>query len=251
MSLAGKVAIVTGATGGIGQQLVATLVDEGARVVITGRSAESCQTLANAHGDNVLALAGDITDTDHCEALVDFTVTQWGQLDLIFNNAGTIPRGTILETTDDMWDSALLVNVTAAFKLSRAGIEQMAKQGGGAIVNTSSMWGLYPGPGHLAYCTAKGALATMTRCMGRDHAADGIRVNAVCPNEVDTLMLREGFEYRGLDPESAVADLNKTVPLGHIASPQEIVDAMVFLASDDARYVTGTVLEVAGGKPVS
>lgn len=250
MDFAGKTAIVTGATGGIGRQLVTQLYDAGANIVATGRAVEACRELENGFPGRVVALAGDITHTAHCESLVNLAVEHFGRLDLLFNNAGTIPRGTATDTTDEMWDAALSVNLTAAFKLSRAAIGRMVDAGGGAIVNTASAWGLHPGPGHLAYCTAKGALITMTRCLGRDHAAQGVRVNAVCPNEVDTPMLRTGFAHRGLDPDQAISQLNDTVPIGHVALPAEIVDAMLFLASDKARYVTGAVLEVTGAKPV-
>ena len=125
----------------------------------------------------------------------------------------------------------------------------MKERGGGAIVNTSSVWGVYPGPGHIAYCTSKGAVASFTKSLGRDHAPDGIRVNAVCPHEINTPMLRSGFERRGLDPQQGIEDLNKTVPLGHIAEPEEIADVMVFLASDEARYIAGETVEVTGPSP--
>ena len=126
----------------------------------------------------------------------------------------------------------------------------MAAAGGGAIVNTASCWGLRPGPNHALYCTTKAALTAMTQCMGMDHAHQGIRINAVCPNEVDTPMLRTGFARRGIDPETAIAELGKTVPLGHVAEPEEIADVIGFLASNDARYVCGAAVEVSGAKPV-
>lgn len=142
------------------------------------------------------------------------------------------------------------VNVEAPFRICRAAIPILAARDGGAIVNTSSCWGLRPGPNHPVYVTSKAAIASLTQCLGRDHAHQGIRVNAVCPNEVDTAMLRTGFAARGLDPERAIEDLNASVPLGHIASPEEIVDVMLFLASDAARYMCGALVEVNGGKAV-
>lgn len=250
MDFAGLTALVSGATGGIGRALVDRLVEGGGNVVVTGRSAQRCAELEEAHPGRVAALAGDITDAAHCQALVELAGQRFGSLDLLFNNAGSIPRGTATQTTDGMWEEALAVNLTAAFKLSRAAIPAMAAAGGGAIVNTASAWGLYPGPGHLAYCTAKGALVTMTRCLARDHAEQGIRVNAICPNEVDTPMLRSGFAHRGLDPDQAIAELDSSVPLGRIAVPEDIVDTMLYLASSQARYVTGAVLEVTGAKAV-
>lgn len=249
----GQVAVVTGATGGLGQVLVQSLAEQGADIVLTGRSEPACQQLAQRVRDlgvRAIALAGDLRDPQHCEALIQAAVDELGGVDLLFNNAGTIPRGTIQQTSDKMWDTAIDLNLGAAFRLSRAAINHMAQHGGGAIVNVSSVWGVYPGPGHLAYCTAKGAVAAMTKALGRDHAPQNIRVNAVCPNEVDTPMLREGFVQRGLDPASAIEQLDDSVPLGHVASPQEIVDVMLFLASDEARYMAGATVEVTGAKPV-
>jgi meso-butanediol dehydrogenase / (S,S)-butanediol dehydrogenase / diacetyl reductase len=248
-----KVAIVTGGAGGVGRALVRTLTREGAAVMLADVSADGCRSLVEeieVAGGTVAHVAGDLRDRAYCEQVVTATVEQLGGVDILFNNAGIIPRGTILETSDDMWHAALDVNLTAMFYLCRATIPIMKQRGGGAIVNTSSVWGVYPGPGHIAYCTSKGAVASFTKSLGRDHAPDGIRVNAVCPHEINTPMLRSGFERRGLDPQKAVAELNRTVPLGHIAEPEEIADVMAFLASDAARYIAGETIEVTGAKPV-
>jgi meso-butanediol dehydrogenase / (S,S)-butanediol dehydrogenase / diacetyl reductase len=249
----GKVAIVTGGAGGVGRALVRRLTREGAAVMVADLSADGCRDIVDEiepTGGAIGFVAGDVRDRAYCERVVAETVQRFGGVDILFNNAGIIPRGTILETSDDMWHAALDVNLTAMFLLCRAAIPCMKERGGGAIVNTSSVWGVYPGPGHIAYCTSKGAVASFTKSLGRDHAPDGIRVNAVCPHEINTPMLRSGFERRGLDPQKAVEDLNKTVPLGHIAEPEEIADVMVFLASDEARYIAGETVEVTGAKPV-
>jgi NAD(P)-dependent dehydrogenase (short-subunit alcohol dehydrogenase family) len=145
----------------------------------------------------------------------------------------------------------MAINVEAPFRLCRAAIPIMAAAGGGAIVNTSSCWGVHPGPNHPVYVMSKAAIASLTQCLGMDHAHQGIRVNAVCPNEVNTPMIRTGFEIRGIDPDKAVAELNASVPLGRIAEPEDIADVVAFLASDDARYMCGALVEVNGGKPVS
>jgi NAD(P)-dependent dehydrogenase (short-subunit alcohol dehydrogenase family) len=254
MRFVDKKVVITGGSGGIGQALVELFAREGARVLFSDRSDEDCGEFCDAlraRGLETFYLAGDLRQKHYCEALIAEAVAQFGGVDILVNNAGIIPRGTILETTDDMWFSALDVNLTAAFYLCRAVIPHMQQAGGGAIVNTSSTWGIYPGPGHIAYCTSKGALAALTKNLARDHAGDGIRINAVCPNEVNTPMLRTGFARRGIDPDNAVAELNKTVPLGHIAEPSEIADVIAFLASQDARYVCGATVEVTGAKPVS
>ena len=248
-----KNVVITGGVGGIGQALVELFAGEGANVFFSDRSEEDCSELCESlkrKGLDTRYRAGDLRQKAYCEGLIEEAVSGLGGIDILINNAGIIPRGNILETTDDMWFSALDVNLTAVFFLCRAAIPHMQTAGGGAIVNTSSAWGLHPGPGHVAYCTSKGALAALTRNLGRDHAPDNIRVNAVCPNEVNTPMLRSGFIRRGIDPETAVEELNKSVPLGHIAEPEEIADVIAFLASQDARYVCGETIEVNGAKPV-
>ena len=253
MRFAKKIAVVTGGAGGVGRALIRKLTGEGAAVMVADLSAGGCRSLVEeigAAGGDIDFVAGDVRDREYCERVVAETVSHFGGVDILFNNAGIIPRGTILETSDEMWRAALDVNLTAMFYLCRAAIPAMKERGGGAIVNTSSVWGVYPGPGHIAYCTSKGAVASFTKSLGRDHAPDGIRVNAVCPHEINTPMLRSGFERRGLDPQKAVEALNRTVPLGHIAEPEEIADVMVFLASDEARYIAGETVEVTGAKPV-
>ena len=248
-----KRVVVTGGAGGIGQAVVELFAREGAQVLFSDFSEGDCSDFRERLEQQGLAahyLSGDLRQKTYCESLIETAAAELGGVDMLINNAGVIPRGTILETTDEMWFQALDVNLTAVFFLCRAAIPHMQTAGGGAIVNTSSTWGIYPGPGHLAYCTSKGALAAFTRNLGRDHAGDGIRVNAVCPNEVNTPMLRTGFERRGIDPDNAVAELGKTVPLGHIAEPEEIADVIAFLASREARYVCGATVEVSGAKPV-
>lgn len=242
MRFEGKTALITGAAGGIGSTLVAALRSEGARVAVSDR--DSLAIEAEAHLD------GNLCDGAFCDALPGRALEKLGGLDLVFNNAGVITRGDITTATNADWDLTMGVNVEAPFRICRAVIPLMAERGGGAIVNTSSCWGLRPGPYHPLYVMSKAAIASLTQCLGRDHAHQGIRVNAVCPNEVDTPMLRSGFAARGFDPEKAIEDLNASVPVGHIASPEEIVDVMLFLASDAARYMCGALVEVNGGKPV-
>ena len=174
-----------------------------------------------------------------------------GRLDILINNAGIITRGKITESSDEDFTRTMVINVEAPFRLCRAAIGIMANSGGGAIINTSSCWGVHPGPDHPIYIMSKAAIASLTQCLGRDHAHQNIRVNAVCPNEVNTPMLRTGFSIRGLDPDTAIEDLNASVPLGRIAEPEDIADVIAFLASEEARYICGALVEVNGGKPVA
>jgi len=239
----GRTALVTGAAGGIGAAVVRMLRAEGARVAVADRDVSAVE--AEAH------LPGDLRDPAYADGLPASALAALGRLEIVVNNAGVITRGKVTETSDDDWALSLGVNVEAPFRISRAAIPLMAAQGGGAIVNTASCWGLRPGPNHAVYCMTKAALASLTQCMGMDHAHQGIRINAVCPNEVNTPMLRTGFARRGFDPDSAVLELGKTVPLGRIAEPEDIADVILFLASDAARYMAGALVEVNGGKPVS
>ncbi len=242
MRFEGKRALVTGAAGGIGQTVVQGFLDEGASVAVTDRDTSDLE--------GVTHLPGDLLDPGFCDTLPGRAVEALGGLDILCNNAGVITRGKITETTDDDYALTMGVNVEAPFRICRAAIPIMAEAGGGAIVNTASCWGLRPGPDHPLYVMSKAAIASLTECLGRDHAHQCIRVNAVCPNEVNTPMLRTGFEIRGLDADKAVDALNASVPLGRIAEPEDIADVILFLASDAARYMCGALVEVNGGKPV-
>lgn len=242
MEFAGKTALVTGAAGGIGAAVVRALRAQGARVAVADRDTAGIE--AEAHLD------GNLLEAGYADGLAAAAARALGRLDIVVNNAGVITRGTVTETGDYDWDLSVGVNVHAPFRISRAAIPIMAGQGGGAIINVASCWGLRPGPGHAVYCMTKAAIASLTQCMGMDHAHQGIRINAVAPNEVNTPMLRTGFARRGFDPDTAVAELGRTVPLGRIAEPEDIADVILFLASDAARYMVGAVVEVNGGKPV-
>ena len=243
MRFQGKKALVTGAAGGIGKSLVRKLRAEGASVAITDITIGNVE--AEAH------FPGDLSAAQFCDELPSKATDALGGLDILINNAGIIRRGKITEATDDDFKSTMAVNIEAPFRLCRSTIPILAKNGGGSIVNIASCWGLNPGPDHPIYIMSKAALASFTQCLGRDHAHQNIRVNAVCPNEVNTPMIRTGFSIRGLDPERAIKELNETVPLGRIAEPDDISDVILFLASDEARYMCGSLVEVNGGKPVS
>lgn len=243
MDFTGKRALVTGAAGGIGGAIVQMLRDRGARVAVADRDTDGIE--ADAH------LPGDLLDGAYADALPASAAGALGGLDIVVNNAGVITRGPVTDSTDADLALSLGVNVTATFRICRAAIPIMAQAGGGAIVNVASCWGLRPGPNHALYCMTKAAIASLTQCMGMDHAGQGIRINAVCPNEVNTPMLRTGFARRGFDPDRAVAELGLTVPLGRIAEPEDIADVVLFLASDAARYMCGALVEVNGGKAVA
>lgn len=235
-----KKVLVTGAAGGIGKAIIAKLKAAGA--IITGADIKP--------SDTDFSVTGDLQDPDFCDNLPNQATEAMNGLDILINNAGIITRGKITEASDEDYRRTMAINVEAPFRLCRAAIPIMARRGGGVIVNTSSCWGIHPGPSHPIYVMSKAAIASLTQCLGMDHAHQNIRINAVCPNEVDTPMLRTGFAMRGLDPDRAIADLGASVPLGHVAHPDEIADVVMFLASEHARYMCGALLEVNGGKPV-
>ena len=237
MRFEGRKVLVTGAAGGIGAAVVAQFRSEGA--VVIGSDIKDADII------------GDLMDPEFTDQLPQRAADEMGGLDILCNNAGVIARGKITDMSDADYRLSMGVNVEAPFRLCRAAIPLMAKGGGGAIVNTASCWGLRPGPDHPLYVMSKAALASLTQCLGRDHAHQNIRVNAVCPNEVDTPMLRTGFEIRGLDAEDGIKKLNDSVPLGRIADAKDIADVILFLASDDARYLCGALVEAHGGKPVT
>lgn len=238
-----KKALVTGAAGGIGSAIVRMLIAEGAQVAVADRAVAGLD--ASAY------LPGDLLDPVYSDGLPKAAEAALGGLDIVINNAGVIARGAVTATSDDDWNLSLGVNVEAPFRICRAAIPILAATGGGAIVNTASCWGLRPGPDHALYCMTKAAVASLTQCLGMDHAHQGIRVNAVCPNEVNTPMLRTGFASRGFDPDTALAALGKTVPIGRVAEAEDIADVVLFLASDAARYMCGALVEVNGGKAVA
>jgi NAD(P)-dependent dehydrogenase (short-subunit alcohol dehydrogenase family) len=190
MTFTGKRALVTGAAGGIGAEICRKLRAQGALVAVADRDTSALE--AEAH------LPGDLLEGTYCDTLPSRAAEALGGLDIIINNAGVITRGPVSETSDADWALSMGVNVEAPFRICRAAIPLLAARGGGAIVNTASCWGgKAPGPNHALYCMTKAAIAQLTQCMGMDHAHQGIRVNAVCPNEVNTPMLRAGFETRG------------------------------------------------------
>ncbi len=243
MQFNNKKVLLTGANGGIGQAVAKAFAEGGALLAVADIAVDDIN--AQAH------LPGDLSDDKYINNLVPSAIEALGGLDIVVNNAGIMRRGDVTETSVEDFDVSVAVNVRAPYILCRAAIDHMAANGGGVIINVSSCWGVHPGPGHAVYCMSKAAIASLTQCMGRDHAHQGIRVNAVCPNEVNTPMLRTGFERRGFDPVTAVQELNKTVPIGRIAEAEDIADVITFLASDQARYICGELIEINGGKPVS
>jgi meso-butanediol dehydrogenase/(S,S)-butanediol dehydrogenase/diacetyl reductase len=249
--LQGRVALVTGATSGIGSATARAFADAGAQVVLSGRSSTGAEATASAiaavGGDSRIML-GDVTDSVFCDDLVRFAVDEFGRLDVVANVAGTITRGDATSTSDEEWRRNMSVNVDSVFFMSRAAVRVMRTQGdGGTIVNLASNVGLVGSTGLPAYCASKGAVVLLTKSMALDHAAEGIRINALCPGAVDTPMLISGHEKTGRTADEVVASNIAGIPEGRIPSPDEIAQSMLYLASDASSHVTGVALPIDGG----
>ncbi len=235
--LTGKAAIVTGAARGIGAAVAARFAAEGARVASLDLSTSA------AHGDG-LAIEADVADEESVADAVARTVEEFGRLDVLVNCAAAVGiHGPVTGMTLADWNRALAVNLTGAFLTSREAIPHMAKSGGGAVVNVASQLGSVAVPGNAAYCASKGGLIQLTRAMALDHAPDGVRVNALSPGAVLTERLLGVY-----GSEAAVrAALTPKYPLGRIGMPDDLAGAAVFLASDEAGFMTGADLVVDGG----
>jgi len=247
---AGKVALVTGSTTGIGEACARAFADAGAAVMVCGRDAQRGQAVALAikrSGGRAGFVAVDLRAPDACERLVATTVGELGGLDVLVNNAGILYTANALDTTDAQWLDTMAVNVNALFYMSRAAVRHMQATGKGAIVNVASEWGMNGEPNHVAYCASKGAVLQITRCMALDHARDHIRVNAVSPGEIHTRMVDDILAKRGGDLTANLRDLAAGIPMRRLAHPAEVARCVCFLASDLASYVTGANLTVDGG----
>jgi NAD(P)-dependent dehydrogenase (short-subunit alcohol dehydrogenase family) len=246
----GKVIVVTGSGGGIGTAIAQRFARESGQVVVTDTNIEGAEATTKSivdEGLKAVTMIADISNRDACYKLIEDTVAKFGKIDVLINNAGINRRGPLMDLTDEDWDLTLQVNVTSMFHLCRAAIPHMIKAGGGAIVNTASQWGLHPAPGHIAYNVSKSAVASFTQNLARDYAPQKIRVNAVCPGEIGTPMLQKAAERKGL----TFADFDKMVPFGRIGRPDEVAALMAFLASEEAEFMCGSLVEITGAQPVA
>ncbi len=251
--LTGKTAIITGATSGIGKATALLFAEEGADLVITGRRAElgtRVEAEARQKGVRCVFVEADHTRAEDCQRVVDVALAEFGRIDILFNNAGIVTKGTAETTKESVWDDTLALNVTAVWRMSKLVLPIMKKQGRGVIVNNGSDWSVVAGRDAFPYVVSKGAVGLMTKAMALDFARDGIRVNAVCPGDtfVDRWLEKGYFEYS--DPvtlEDAKREASAYIPMGRFGRPEEIAKAVLFLASDDSSFVTGHLLLVDGG----
>jgi len=245
MSFQGKVVMITGGASGMGAASARKFAKSGARVVIVDQNGPLASSIAAEVGAGE-PIVGDVADSAFCDKAVAETLARHGRLDVLVNAAGIIFRAAGETTPDEAWRRVMSVNADGVFFMSRAAVRVMKRQGSGAIVNFGSIWGGIGAAGVAAYCASKGAVHNLTKAMALDHARDGIRINAVCPGEVNTPMLASG---RPVPPTAE--DLRKlgetVVPTGRLADPSEIANVVVFLASDEASYMTGSLVHVDAG----
>jgi 3-oxoacyl-[acyl-carrier protein] reductase len=249
MSLGTKTAAITGAGSGMGRATARLFAERGAEVAvidIDGEAAEETVSLIGEDGGSAIALTADSSEAADVEAFVERTVSAFGGIDVLHNNAGIPQESTPVEdVTEATWDRIQAVNLKSTFLGAKYAVPQMRADGGGVILNTASTAGIRPRTGLSAYCASKGGMITLTKQLAHELAEDEIRVNAICPVATDTDMLPE-FAAGDLSVES----MRETIPLGRLAEATDIAHAAAFLASDEASMITGTALEVDGGRDI-
>ncbi|MDH3257301.1 MAG: SDR family oxidoreductase [Nitrospinota bacterium] len=242
MRLKEKTAIITGGGTGIGLACARLFAQEGARVAIFGRRQDRLDQAQKEIGDAALAVQGDITKEKDTARLVETTVKQLGQVDILINNAGIFGGGPIHETDDAVWDQTFNINMRGVFQLTRKVLPQMIAQGSGSIIHISSILGMIAVPQTAAYNASKGALNQFSKSIAVEYGAQGIRSNSLCPGMIETEMTEELRNDKAL-----MAEWIKGYPLGRFGKPEEVAQACLFLASDESAFITGATLPIDGG----
>lgn len=242
MRLDNKITIITGGGSGIGLSCARVFSQEGAKVVIFGRRKNLLEDATREIGVNITAVSGDITRKEDIQRLVETTVNTYGRVDILVNNAGIFTGAPLHEMKDDDWDTALNVNMTSVFKLTREVLPHMIRQKSGNIINISSILGLIAVPNTAAYNVSKGGLNQFTRSLAVEYGPSGIRSNAICPGLIATEMTAELME-----DEDLMREWRKSYPIGRFGQPEDIARACLFLAGDESSFVTGAMLPVDGG----
>lgn len=242
MRLQDKVAVVTGASSGIGLAIAKKYVDEGAKVVLSDVSEESGQQAAVEIGSGAVFYRCDVSNSSQVDALVDFAAKTFGKVDIMVNNAGIGGLGGVTDATDEAWSKTIGINLTGVFYGCRAAGKYMKEKGiKGSIINTASILGSVGFEAAIAYCAAKGGVVNLTRAGALDVAKDGIRINAIAPGFIETAMTHDLLLTEFGDMVKA------RTPMGYVGEPEDIANAALYLASDESKYVTGEILHVDGG----
>lgn len=247
--LEGKVALITGGAGAIGRATAARFAEEGARIVVADRNGTDAEAVAawlRGTGSVAMGVAVDVTSEVEVAVLVDRASATFGRIDVLFTCAGVLVSGSVTETSLADWERTLAVNLTGPFLLSRAVVPIMIANGGGSIIHMSSTAGLVGETSIAAYCASKGGVLMLGRQMALDYARQGIRVNVICPGWIDTPFNAPAIEAAG-GPAALQPFVDQMVPIGRQGTPDEVADVVVFLASDQARLMTGSVVTVDGG----
>ncbi len=244
--LTNKTAIVTGAGTGIGRACAIALAQAGANVTLVGRRRTPLEETANAIGSNALILEADVTKTLDIDSVIHETVSRFGFLNVLLNNAGVLHVGTAEQITEAEWDQTFNVNVRGLWLFSRVALPAMRAAGGGSIINIASVLGVNGARNRAAYAPSKGAVVLLTKSMALDHAQENIRVNAICPGFVETDLTAEVFR-KASDPEAVRRDRIAVHPIGRLGKPEDVGGLAVYLASDESSWVTGAAFPVDGG----
>jgi NAD(P)-dependent dehydrogenase (short-subunit alcohol dehydrogenase family) len=245
MRLKDKVALVTGGASGIGRATAELFAREGARVAVADYSPDGRDTVQaiTTAGGEALFVPVDVSDSSQVAKMVEAALQAYGRIDILFNGAGILYYGTVLDTDEQAWNRVISINLTGTYLCCRSVLPHMIRQGSGSIINVASTVGAHDACANaVAYVTSKGGVTLFTKAMAIDHAKQGIRVNALVPGATDTPMIR-----KALTPEALEA-LAASHPIGRLGRPEELARAVLFLASDDASFVTGTALYVDGGQ---
>lgn len=246
MRLAAKVAIITGGGSGIGRATAELFAREGAKVVVADYKAETGQETVEAilaSGREAIFVEVDVSDSAQVNELVREALDAYGGIDILFNNAGVLLFGTVLDTAEEEWNRLISINLTGTFLCSKAVLPHMIARGGGAIINVTSSTGAHDAAADsAAYVASKGGVALLTKAMAIDYAADNVRVNAIAPGPTDTPMLREA-----LTPQE-IKSFAATFPAKRLGRPVEVAYGVLFLASEEASFVTGSILAIDGGQ---
>lgn len=239
-----SVALVTGASSGIGAAIAIAFAENGWDVLAAGRDEARLAEVAEV-SERIVTWVGELGDSEDCDELVADAIDEFGQLDCLVNNAGVLVRGDVAETSDDDWRYTMTINLDVPFWLSRAALPHLLKAAG-SIINIASDWGLNAAERAPAYAASKGGLVLLTKSMARDHARDGLRVNAICPGDVDTPMLTAEAEASGMNIDEYMEEAADAVPAGRVAEPEEVASLALFLAGDMATHINGAAILIDG-----